>query len=160
MVQRLARDGGDQLSITLPTLKKRLNERGLLASTEKHRAGGREVERLEVRKVLQGKRRSVLHFNATSLADVPSESEPCEPSEPSLERSYLAWVDDGSQNGTQMGEDAANVSHESEPRAAVAVSEEEGSGSHGSLGSLNTGEDQVSDEKDPALRSTRWESEL
>ena len=79
VVQRLAREGGDQLSITLPTLKKRLNERGLLASTEKYMSGGREVERLEVRKVLQGKRRSVLHFNATSLPDVPFVSEPCEP---------------------------------------------------------------------------------
>ena len=98
-----------------------------------------------------------LHFNAASLADSPSESEPCEPSP---EQSYLAWMDDGSQNGTQMGDCAENVSHESEPRAAVGVSEEGGSGSNGSLGSQNTGEDQVSDEKGPAPRPTQWEAEL
>ena len=44
VVQRLARDGGDNLAVTLPTLKKRLKECGLLASTER-RAG---KERLEV----------------------------------------------------------------------------------------------------------------
>ena len=138
VVQRLARDEGDNIPVTLPTLKKRLNERGLLASTEKHRAGGREVERLEVRKVLQGKRRSVLHFNSTSLAPTPSESEPCEPCQPSAKGSYLFQRDDGSRNGSQIWDSTGKVSHESEPRAAVVVSEEGDNGSHGSQ---NIGDD-------------------
>ena len=132
----------------------------MLASTEIHRAGAREVERLVVRKVLQGKRRWVLHIIAASLTDAPSESEPCEPSDPSQEDSYLTRVGDGSQDGSKTGDSSADVSHESEPRAAVPVSEKGGSASHGSHGSQITGDDRLSDAKDPASRSARWESDL
>jgi hypothetical protein len=67
VAQRLARDGGDPVSVTLRTLKRRLRERGLLASTE-HR-GGRE--RLEVRRNWEGRRRTVLHLKLRSL--IPEE---------------------------------------------------------------------------------------
>ena len=130
----------------------------------------REVERLDVRKVLQGKRRSVLHLIATSLDYTPSESEPSEPFGPSREESYLAQSGGGSQNGSQIGDGTGKVSHESEPRTPVAVSEEGDDGSHGSHGSQGsqgshgsqgTGDDQLSDARDgPALRSIRWEEEL
>jgi Domain of unknown function (DUF927) len=132
VVQKLVRDGGDQLPVTLATLKKRLRERGLLASTEKHRAGGHVVERLEVRRVLQGKRRWVLHFSAASLANTPTESEP---SEPRQAESYLDQANNGSLDGSQTGEDVGKVSHGSEPPRAVAVSEDVSNGSHGSHGS-------------------------
>jgi hypothetical protein len=154
VVQRLARDGGDQLPVTLATLKKRLRERGLLASTEKHRAGDREVGRLEVRRVLQGKRRWVLHLNTQCLTSIPSESEPCEPQH---EESYLAQADDGSLNGSQNRVGARKVSHGSEPPAAMVVSESEGNGSHGSqLAAV----DLLRDAENTTHLSGRWEEEL
>jgi hypothetical protein len=61
--QGLAKEQGDHLSVTLYTLKRRLKERHLLASTEQH--GGKE--RLEVRRTLEGQRRMVLHLNSCSL---------------------------------------------------------------------------------------------
>jgi hypothetical protein len=140
VVQRLARDQEDNISITLPTLKRRLRDQRLLASTDKHMADGREVERMEVRRDLQGKRRRVLHFNYTSLATYASESEPSEPQQgvPSL---Y------GSQNGSHPGSQTAPapgfVSQKSEPDQAPSVSEDKGSGSlgsrSGSIGSSGTG---------------------
>jgi hypothetical protein len=157
VVQRLARDGGDQLPVTLATLKKRLRERGLLASTEKHRAGDREVGRLEVRRVLQGKRRWVLHLNTQSLTSIPSESEPCEPCEPQHEESYLAQAEDGSLNGSQNRVGARKVSHGSEPPAEMLVSESEGNGSHGSqLAAV----DLLRDAENTTHLSGRWEEEL
>jgi hypothetical protein len=112
VVQRLARDGGDQLPITLATLKRRLRARGLLASTEKHVSAGREVERCEVRRTLQGQRRWVLHFSTHSLTSIPSESEPSEPSEPRQEYSYLDEANNGSLDGSQTGDGGGKVSHQ------------------------------------------------
>lgn len=57
MAQRLAESSGNHLVVSLPTLKRRMNEQGMLASTE-HRGG---KERLDVRRQLEGQRRSVLH---------------------------------------------------------------------------------------------------
>jgi hypothetical protein len=160
VVQKLARDGGDQLPVTLATLKKRLRERGLLASTEKHVSAGREVERCEVRRTLQGKRRWVLHFNAASLANTPAESEPSEPSEPRQAESYLDQANNGSLDGSQTGEDVGKVSHGSEPPRAVAVSEDVSNGSHGSHGSQITAVDLLRDAENTTHLSGRWEEEL
>jgi hypothetical protein len=153
VVQRLARDGGDQLPLTLATLKKRLRERGLLASTEKHVSAGRAVERCEVRRTLQGKRRWVLHFNAAWLANTPAESEPCEPCEPRQEESYL----DQANNGSQIDKDAGKVSHGSEPPRAVAVSEARSNGSHGSQ---IAAVDLLRDTENTTQPSGLWEEEL
>jgi hypothetical protein len=156
-VQRLARDGGDQLPVTLATLKKRLRERGLLASTEKHVSAGREVERCEVRRTLQGKRRWVLHFNAASLANTPAESEPSEPSEPRQAESYLDQANNGSLDGSQTGEDVGKVSHGSEPPRAVAVSEAVSNGSHGSqIAAVSL----LRDAENTTQPSGLWEEEL
>jgi hypothetical protein len=60
-VQELARETGE----TLPTrtvLNKRLNERGYLASTESKRG------KLQIRKQLDGERRSVLHFSRSTFS--------------------------------------------------------------------------------------------
>jgi hypothetical protein len=61
-VQRLGREVGDGLAVTAAVLAKRLNERGLLASTD----GARET--LPVRRTLEGKRRAVLHLAASTIA--------------------------------------------------------------------------------------------
>lgn len=139
VVQRLARDQGDNISITLATLKKRLRDQGLLASTDKHMAGGREVERMEVRRDLQGKRRRVLHVNRASLAIYASESEPGEPGEPQLGIPYLWGSQNGSHSGSQTAPAPGFVSQKSEPNQAPSVPDDEGSGSLGSLGSQNPG---------------------
>ena len=62
-VQELARHQGDRIAVTLPTLKKRLYEKGLLASTQ---LDGTKV-RLEVRRRLQGRQKRVLHICETTL---------------------------------------------------------------------------------------------
>lgn len=61
--QRLGRDQGDSISITLPTLKKRLHDRRHLLSLD-HRGA---KTRFTVRKTLDGVRRDVLHLSASAL---------------------------------------------------------------------------------------------
>ena len=56
MVQVAGRDSGEVLSVSEQTLRKRLREKGLLASTE----GNRET--LTVRRTIMGSCRSVLHL--------------------------------------------------------------------------------------------------
>jgi hypothetical protein len=62
--QSVGRDIGETLVITPHTLKRRLRERGLLASVDRR---DEAKERLEVRRTLQGSRRTVLHVLALSL---------------------------------------------------------------------------------------------
>ena len=62
--QKLVRDGGGAINLTVPTLKRRLRDEGLLASVETR--GGKV--RLEVRRVLEGRRRKVLHLRTGSLS--------------------------------------------------------------------------------------------
>lgn len=59
--QRLARDTGDTLSVGAKTLHRRLQEKGILRSTEPSRGT------LLVRRVLARARRNVLHLSAGSL---------------------------------------------------------------------------------------------
>ncbi len=70
--QRLARDSNDALGVTLPVLKRRLKDRGLLASTEPKR------ETTTVRKMLEGAQRNVLHLRAGALV-VPPSAQPDKP---------------------------------------------------------------------------------
>jgi hypothetical protein len=67
-VQRLGQDIGDRVGLTPQTLRKRLNERGLLASTG---CGLRPT--LTVRRTLEGQRRDVLHLAAATLSPPPRE---------------------------------------------------------------------------------------
>ncbi len=60
--QELARDQGDGMPVSAQTLRKRLHERGLLASVD------REREVLKVRRTLESRRREVLHLRAASLS--------------------------------------------------------------------------------------------
>src|SRR5439155_17700995 len=59
----LARQQGDELTVTLPTLKKRLHENKVLVATD---ARGGKL-RYDVRHILDGKRRAVLHLSAAAL---------------------------------------------------------------------------------------------
>jgi len=62
VAQRLARDGGDSITIGSKTLHKRLHEKGLLTTTEAGR------HKLTVRRVLEGQRRAVLHLRADLIS--------------------------------------------------------------------------------------------
>jgi len=69
VAQRMARDAGGSLPVASKTLHKRLNERGLLVTTER--------DRLLVRKTVDGGRRAVLHLKAATLleTDQPDQSD-------------------------------------------------------------------------------------
>lgn len=69
VAQRMAREGGEALPESLDTVKRRLNDSGLLASTESR--GG--ATRLEVRRTLDGTRREVLHLRLDSLIESVSQ---------------------------------------------------------------------------------------
>jgi hypothetical protein len=59
--QRMAKDAGDPITVSSQTLRKRLKERGLLASVDKTRGT------LTVRRMLGGAKRSVLHLTPDAL---------------------------------------------------------------------------------------------
>ena len=61
--QEMAAVQGESLTVSAPTLWRRLKERGLLASWDRKR------ERNTIRKKLEGVRREVLHLRAVSLFD-------------------------------------------------------------------------------------------
>jgi hypothetical protein len=67
--QRFGKDGGEQISVGLPTLTRRLKEQGLLSGREEYRGV------LTVRRTLEGKRRDVLPLAAGALT-------PPEPDQP------------------------------------------------------------------------------
>ena len=62
-VQRLARQQDEPMTVTLQSLGRRLDERGLLASTE--RRGNKRS--MKVRRTLQGQRISVFHIQTASI---------------------------------------------------------------------------------------------
>jgi hypothetical protein len=66
--QELAGAQGENLTVSAQTLRRRLKERGLLASTDGKR------QELTVRRTLEGRRRNVLHLYVSSL-----ETEPAQP---------------------------------------------------------------------------------
>ena len=65
VVQRLAGDQGDGFAIAADTLRRRLNEQGLLVTTDNARG------KLTVRQTLQGERREVLHIRWAGCDDGP-----------------------------------------------------------------------------------------
>lgn len=64
-VQRFARDQNETFPITALTLRRRLKEQGLLATTDTARG------KLTIRKILQGTRRDVLHIATASALSLP-----------------------------------------------------------------------------------------
>jgi hypothetical protein len=155
--QRLGREGGEALSVTLQTLKKRLKEQGLLASTES--VGGRE--RLEVRRTLEGNRRTILHLRSSTLV-VPEVRQVRQVrhngSDPHLDTPSL-----GANPGALSPHENANVCQKSEPPSPVTERESPDDGAIGTLGTLSEGiapeysekfNDQASKANDP------WDSFL
>ena len=110
--QGLAKAQGDNLPVTLYTLKRRLKERHLLVSTEQH--GGKE--RLEVRRTLEGKRRMVLHLNSSSLIPPEVPQVPPIPDSP-----YGDQPNPGALGGAQIPVIDEKVPPQSAPNPASSV---------------------------------------
>jgi hypothetical protein len=157
VVQKLARDSGDQIPVSLPTIKRRLHERCLLASTEKSMSGGREVERLDIRKTLQGRRRTVMHFNSASWASTPPERVPSAPNAPYQEHPRLEDGVYGAQNGAHTDRTLANVYQGSAPMADGSVPELNPEGTPGTLGAQIQGHGHASTR---VKSSPQWQEPL
>src|SRR3989440_13062962 len=69
VVQRLGQEIGDRIALTPQTLRKRLKERGILATCETQR------RMLTVRRTLEGQRREVLHLRAEALCASTGDAE-------------------------------------------------------------------------------------
>ena len=74
VAQKMAQATGDGIAVTGPTLRRRLKDRGLLASVDGPR------RRLLVRKSLQGARRQVLHLKSSTL--MSAQDRPNRPNRP------------------------------------------------------------------------------
>jgi hypothetical protein len=133
--QRLAREGGDALSVTMPTLKRRLKERGLLASTQTY--GNRE--RLEVRRALEGNRRPVLHLKSSTL--VAPEVYQVHHVHQSRSNSKPGPLNSDAITGAVLPVGFKEVYQESEPQPQVDAPESKDNGAIGALGALSEGMD-------------------
>jgi hypothetical protein len=140
--------------VTLQTLKKRLKEQGLLASTES--VGGRE--RLEVRRTLEGNRRTVLHLRSSTLVVPEVRQVRHNGSDLRLDTPNL-----GTNPGALSPHENAKVCQKSEPPSPVTERECPDDGAIGALGTLLEGiapeysekfDDQASKANDP------WDSFL
>lgn len=147
VAQKLAHDEGDNLSVSLPTLKRRLNEKGLLASVEQ--SGGKN--RLKVRRQLGGVRQYVLHLKPGSLSPgvnrmsrVHQEIDFTDPPDTELAGS-------GPVIGARTGESSPEVHQESAPIQPLVISDEGGAGSLGALGAPSEAEDSGDDFFDEVL---------
>jgi hypothetical protein len=70
VVQTAGRDVGEQLAVTEQTLKKRLHEKGLLASIDEKR------QTLTIRRFIAGSSKQVLHFlRSTILPEAPDDED-------------------------------------------------------------------------------------
>jgi hypothetical protein len=86
VVQKLAQQQGEPFTVTAPTLRKRLKERGKLAATDEKR------QVLTVRKTLQGSRRDVLRLAPGAHPSLPD----ARPTRPEGEESQESWDMPGS----------------------------------------------------------------
>jgi hypothetical protein len=96
-VQRVARDQGECFAISANTLRRRLKEKALLATTDAGRG------KLTVRKTLQGVRREVLHIACTASPSVPATGsigpDNASDDENGPETRADGWAGNGSGNG-------------------------------------------------------------
>ena len=128
--QKLTRDEGDNLPVTLPTPKRRLKEQGLLASLE-HSSG---KERLVVRRTLEGRRRQVLHLKPETLSMEGSQVRQVRHDGLITESLDTKSAEAGSIIGAQTELPGPEVRQQSVPEEALTVSEDVGAGALGSLG--------------------------
>ena len=136
VAQKLARDEGDNISVTLATLKRRLHEQGVLASVEEY---GKTL-RLEVRLILEGRRRKVLHIKPDSLSTEVGQVCQLRHDDDFGNPSDSDQADVGSMAGTQTEAIDPEVRQQSAPQHSSHVSEEPHFRAIGALGTQNGGE--------------------
>ena len=121
VAQKMAGAVGDGIAVSEQTLKKRLKDKGLLASTEPERG------RLTVRKTLEGTRREVLHLRAKALM----------PREPSQSSQATRYTDMETRNGDLRDSswDGTRTESEKPPQGNGPVETlERSSGTNGAVG--------------------------
>ena len=128
--QKLARDEGDNLPVTLSTLKRRLKEQGFLASVEQ--TG--DKERLVVRRTLEGRRRHVLHIKPGALSTQVGQVRQVGHDDQSTEPSDSNLAGAGPQIGAQTELPDLKVRQESAPEESSSVSGGTRAGALGALG--------------------------
>jgi hypothetical protein len=138
-VQRIARDQNESFALSAYTLRRRLNERRLLASTDLARG------KLTVRKTLQGERRDVLHVVWPSVASAPKPG-PAEDDGPDT------WADSWAGNGYTNGEAAHAAGAAGTTRQPPASA---GPGL-GRLGWSDTGEEAAAAGNSPQQQAGPW----
>jgi hypothetical protein len=145
-VQRFARDQNESFTITAQTLRRRLKDKGLLASTDAARG------KLTVRRTLQGARCDVLHIAWTRAPSAPNtgptDPEGRAPGEKGPEpRSGL-----GAGNGTGNSEPAQQTTTAGTPgHSPSAVGQE-----MGRLGRLATGEEGTASGNNSEQQADGW----
>lgn len=144
--QRLAVEQGENLSITPQTLRKRLKDKGLLASIDSRR------QKLTVRKTVQGTRRDVMHLVLTPDSPLCATG-PTGPGDPNAPENGPvsgagSWAGNGQANGAPAHEMAAAGTSGQVP---TAVGPE-----MGRLGQLDTGEDGTAGKNNSAQQADGW----
>ena len=128
--QNLARAEGDNLSVTLATLKRRLQDQGFLATVEQ--TG--DKERLVVRRTLEGRRRHVLHIKPETLSTQVRQVRQVRHDDRSIEPSDSDLAGAGPQIGAQTELADLEVRQKSEPEESSTVAEGTHAGALGALG--------------------------
>jgi hypothetical protein len=130
--QRLAAEQGESLTVTAETLRRRLNQKGLLASREGTR------QKLTVRVSLGGARRSVLHLHAASLSP-PLRTGPTGPhGNKPRNKGFLDEADLGPSNGQPaQGPARGTGPGDEKPHATPIAGAGRRAGSGAGLGSAN-----------------------
>jgi hypothetical protein len=137
-VQRFARDQNESFTITAPTLRRRLKERGLLVTTDTGRG------KLTVRRTLQGERRDVLHI-AWNGNTSPQPTGPTGPTGPDAE----AESEDGPESWAGNGQENGNPAHDN--RLCTV-----GTGPLGRMGRSDTGEEGIAEQDHLVQQATGW----
>jgi hypothetical protein len=147
VVQRFARDQNESFPITSHTLRRRLKEKGLLATTDEARG------KLTVRKTLQGTRRDVLHLAWTVAPSVPQTGPLGPADEAGGEDGPEAWAGPWAGNGQANGEAAQPLTPPGTSRHAPAAVGPE----MGRLGRSDPGEEGAVDKNHLQQRADDWE---
>jgi hypothetical protein len=137
--QRLAVEQGESLPVTQETLRRRLKEKGLLASTDERR------QKLTVRRTLQGSRRDVLHLALTPDSPL-CDTGPTGPEAGNLQENgpvsrACSWAGNGEKNG--------ELAHEKAGKGAA-------NGSVGRLGQSDRGEGATAGEGNSERQANGW----
>ncbi|MBZ5639168.1 MAG: DUF3854 domain-containing protein [Acidobacteriia bacterium] len=125
VAQRMAREGGEGLSIAAKTLHKRLDERRYLVSTEPGRGT------LTIRRSLEGARRHVLHLRAASLIGGKPAQSAQDAVNPGADGQF-PWADSWADSGL----DPEKPAQETRPGSVDAAPETDVKGSPGQIGQI------------------------